>query len=256
MRIATWNMKQAVAPKKKLDELWHWLESSVAPDIAVLTEAKVPSNGPPDGWTAISTEGGIGPRRRWGTVIAARGVEIVPITEIRGRKLVHHWPATVQACEVRRDGAVWGAVVGIYSMVYDAHGNKVGHGGASTPIVLQEIAPVLREYKRVVVAGDLNLWPSSLPRDLDRLKLIDLIDESASTRSPLVGCSGCRRGAKCGHMWTHRNGNSPNAAVQQIDYIFASRKATREVRSVFGGIAAFPDAWDVSDHAPVVADFA
>lgn len=255
MRIATWNMKQAVAPKKKLDELWAWMDSAIAPDIAVLTEAKVPQSGPPDGWDAIWTPEGIGPRRRWGTVIAARGVGITPITHVRRKQLEHHWPGTVQACEVRRDGKLWGAVIGIYGMVYDAYGDKVGHGGESTRIILREVAPVIRAYDRVVVAGDLNLWPAYLPRDLDRLGLIDLIEETAATRSPLARCSGCLEGNRCGHMWTHRNGNSPNAAVQQIDYIFANRKAARDVRSVTGGIADFPDAWDVSDHAPVVADF-
>jgi exonuclease III len=57
-------------------------------------------------------------------------------------------------------------------------------------------------------------------------------------------------------MWTHRNGNSPGAAVQHLDFIFASRQMVRELRQVTGGVRDFPDSWDVSDHAPVVAAFA
>ncbi|MFN5600856.1 MAG: hypothetical protein ACK48T_01885, partial [Acidimicrobiaceae bacterium] len=68
MRIATWNMKQAVAPKKPLAELWKWMEESVDPDVIVLTEAKGPADGVPAGWTAVWRQGGIGPRRTWGTI--------------------------------------------------------------------------------------------------------------------------------------------------------------------------------------------
>ena len=30
-------------------------------------------------------------------------------------------------------------------------------------------------------------------------------------------------------MWTHRNGNGPNAAVQQIDFVFASTPLARQI---------------------------
>ena len=76
IRVATWNMKQAVAPKKPLPELWEWVESEIDPNVIVLTEARVPKDGLPMGWTAIWTTGGIGPRRSWGTIIAARDLEL------------------------------------------------------------------------------------------------------------------------------------------------------------------------------------
>jgi exonuclease III len=57
-------------------------------------------------------------------------------------------------------------------------------------------------------------------------------------------------------MWTHRNTNNPGAAVQHIDYILATKQLCRELVEVTGGIRDFPGAWEVSDHAPVVADFA
>ena len=56
-------------------------------------------------------------------------------------------------------------------------------------------------------------------------------------------------------IWTHKNGNSPNAARQELDFIFATDELADEVSAVGGGIDDFPDAWDVSDHAPVVVDF-
>ena len=60
---------------------------------------------------------------------------------------------------------------------------------------------------------------------------------------------------RCGHLWTHQNENSPNAKRHQIGYIFSSPELAEELVSVTGGVADFPDAWDVIDHALVVADF-
>ena len=40
MRIATWNLKQAVAPKKKVPELMAWADSNIQADAYVFTEAK------------------------------------------------------------------------------------------------------------------------------------------------------------------------------------------------------------------------
>jgi exonuclease III len=56
-------------------------------------------------------------------------------------------------------------------------------------------------------------------------------------------------------MWTHKNTGGANPSIQQVDYIFASDELVGEIRLVKGGSADFPDAWDVSDHAPVVVDF-
>jgi exonuclease III len=56
-------------------------------------------------------------------------------------------------------------------------------------------------------------------------------------------------------MWTHRNNPSPRASRQQIDFILATVELARELDQLTGGISDYPDAWEVSDHAPVVADF-
>ena len=94
--VATWNMKQAVAPKKPLPELWDWIENVINPDVIVLTEARVPKEGLPESWQAIWTPGGIGPRRTWGTIIAARNIDIRPSEFARNigndRTTNHHNP--------------------------------------------------------------------------------------------------------------------------------------------------------------------
>ena len=90
MRVATWNMKQAVAPRRPLADLWSWLEGEVDPDVVVLTEAKVPAGGPPPGWVAVWEPDGIGPRRRWGTVVAGRDAVRLSRRGTPSRRRRHH----------------------------------------------------------------------------------------------------------------------------------------------------------------------
>jgi hypothetical protein len=182
VRIATWNMKQAVAPKKPLAELWAWMEREIDPDVIVLTEAKVPKDGVPPGWTAVWTEGGIGGNRKWGTVIAGRGVELAPLTEIRSRlkatPIEPPWPATLEVVDVLVRGKRWATVVGLYGITVRMDGSKCGHGGHSVPALISSIRPLLDSKRgdRVVVAGDMNLWPRDVSYRFEREGLIDLIE--------------------------------------------------------------------------------
>jgi endonuclease/exonuclease/phosphatase family metal-dependent hydrolase len=148
-------------------------------------------------------------------------------------------------------------LVGIYGITLNRHGESCGHGRYSVPLLLKQLAPLFESDRadRIIVAGDFNMWPCDVPREFNTLGLVDLIADTAHTRPALANCSGCDLGHGCGHLWTHRNGTSPNAAVQQIDYIFATAELRSEVSRVYGGVGDFPEAWDVSDHAPVVAEF-
>ena len=264
MRIATWNLKQAVAPRRPLPELWRWLEERVEPDVAVLTEAKIPVGGLPRGWNAVFDEGGIGPRRRWGTVVAGRGASLVRVesvrTGVRTVDLRPKWPGTLVVADVMRRRERIATVIGLYGLTVDATGKSCGHGGHSVPTLLRAIEPIVNSGRRdrIVLAGDFNLWPRDASRHLHAVGLEDLVEMTSSSRAPLAGCANCLRfksTTHCGHLWTHRNGNSPRAAVQQIDFVCATPQMARRVRRVYGGVGHFTDAWAVSDHAPVVAEF-
>jgi exonuclease III len=263
MRVATWNLKQAVAPKKPLPELWEWAEKAIDPDVIVLTEAKVPKDGVPEGWTAVWTPGGIGPRRRWGNVIAGRGVELEPVTKVdsgpRTKSIEPEWPATLGIVDVLVGGERWATLAAMYGLTVNHQGESCGHGRYSVPKLLATLDPLLRSERgeRLIVAGDMNLWPRDVSYLFERVGLIDLIEWTRNERPPLERCANCAhtRDPECGHLWTHKNGNSPNAAVQQIDFIFATEQLAQSLDRIFGGVSDFPDAWDVSDHAPVVADF-
>ena len=259
MRVATWNIKQAVAPKKPLDDLWLWAADHVNADVMVFTEAKVPKGGVPQGWTAVWDLDGIGKGRRWGTVIAARGLDLIDVSEgVSGRggfSVSHTWPGTVKIVDVVQNGKVLLTVAGVYGITVDVAGNKTGSGYASVPVILDDLRDLMKSTrgKNLVIAGDFNLWPSHMPEVLYK-KMVDVVEETFDARE-LIGCSGCSSmESPCGHMWTHKNGNKPGAKVQHLDYIFVSPKIARNIVEVKGGVADFPDVWDVSDHAPVVME--
>lgn len=259
MRIATWNLKQAVAPKKPLSDLWRWMEREVSPNVIILTEAKVPHGGMSN-WTTQWNPEGVGPRRRWGTVLAGRNVELHKVSqaEIRGRQIPinHQWPSIIEIADVLIHGERWGTIAGIYGLTVDRDGQSCGHGLHTTRLALEELKPLLESdrFERLILGGDFNLWPIHVP-SLLRTEMVDLIEASGADRGPLPGCSGCDLGNSCCHVWTHKNGNSPNAARQQIDYLFASPALAEDLIDVAAGIGDFPDAWEMSDHAPVVAEF-
>ena len=266
MRITTWNTQQAFPQISPADQ-WAWLEEHVAPDVAVLTEARVPDGGPPAGWEALWHPGGIGPRRPWGTVVTGRGVELAPVERVRvGRfrrrtiGIATQLPGAAVVADVTVKGERWATVVGLYGLTLDRDGNRCGNGSYWIPTLVRDLAPLFESDRsdRIIVAGDFNLcpadyrWGSLLPN------LFDVATITSEDRVPLEGCTRCDAvpTTECGHLWTHRNGKSPNAAVQNIDYIFATDGLLAELERVSGGAADYPGIWDVSDHAPVVADFA
>jgi len=260
MRIATWNMKQ-VAPKKPIADRWTWMENRIDPDVVVLTEAKVPETRPPGDWSAIWHPGGVGKTRPWGTAVASRGVDLTEITEIRRRfrsvPLQFEWPAVVHAADVLVGHERWGTVIGLYGITLGPDGTSIGSGKYSVEILMEQLNPLLRSDRRerLIVAGDFNLTPKGMIGLADDFGLVDLTASTADSRPPLDGCTGCDSGDTCGHMWTHRNTDQPGAKAQNIDYILATPALAREVTTVTGGARDFPDAWEISDHAPVVADF-
>jgi len=242
-------MKQAVAPKKPLDELWDWVHSTINPNIIVLTEARVPKDGLPDGWQAVWTPGGIGPRRTWGTVIAVRNHDIRPTTFSRNAAndptFIEPHPGSVHTADIIIDNQVWATVVGAYGFMPEAK-----NGWDSLAGIVHECADVFDSgVNRLILAGDFNLWPDDLvPTIEENLFLIDVVGNIEGIKPMPDGRGGSR-------IWTHKNGNSPNAAKQELDFIFISEALGNQLLGAGGGIEDFPDAWDYSDHAPVIAYF-
>lgn len=263
IRVATWNTKQAVAPVLGASAAWEWMEREIAPDLVVLTEAKVPKAGVPGGWAAEWEADGFGPNRRWGTIVAARGeVSLRRLYEVEDgglrRRLAPTWPAAAIVSDVLIRQELWATIVGIYGVTVDLDGASVGHGFFSVPRLLEDLEDLLGSVRgeRLIVAGDLNLLPRAAVPIAEEFGLIDLIEATGNDRSgPLARCRLCNLGDSCRHLWTHRNRGGKYPSVQQIDYLFASERIANEVDRVYGGYGDFPHADEASDHAPVVAEF-
>ena len=243
IRLATWNTKQGVAPRQKAPVLWDWISRETQADILVLTEARVTAEGIPDGWQAVYTPGGLGGRRNYGTIIAARNVKI---QRAEYPRLQDHseYPnfATTFAVEVFVGDELELVVLGAYGLL-DDHEN----GFSELRYIIAEYADVVDEYgvERVVIAGDFNLWPEHMLPIVEQLYL----DDVTSQRKSFPKLREPRGGSR---IWTHKNGaKDTDGARQELDFIFVSKHFDGQLKDIRGGVDDFPDAWDMSDHAPV-----
>jgi len=260
MRIVTWNLSTPFTKADSRQEQWAWVNKRLAADIAVLTEAEIPQSGLPSGWNAIYQPGGIGGTRRWGTIIASRdGVELRDITDGAegkdGFTLTHTRPGTVVVTDIMKKKKIVATLVGVYAMTTDINGKKVGNGEKSLAEILRDLQPLFnsKRSKRLIFAGDLNLLPNNVLDEL-YIRFYDAVVVTENKRWEPGYCCDCAPDQMCGHMWTHWNRSVPDR-VQNIDYVFISKKLYNRLGSVTGGRRDFPDAELLSDHAPVVADF-
>ena len=247
-RIATWNTKQGVAPRQKEPELWKWIQETIDPDLIVLTEAKAPKAGFPKGWSAIWIPGGVGNRRPFGTVIAGKHIELQK-TEFRRRRTRSAEnrpnPATTFCVDVLREGELLLRVLGHYGLML---GDKSGLDALD--VLNREVDDILHEHgdKRFIVAGDFNLWPDYVVghfKSISMTSVTDLRKSFPTLRDPQYGS----------RVWTHKNGaKATDGMRQELDFIFVSKDLKKKCISTKGGVGDYPDAWEMSDHAPVDVD--
>ena len=249
-RIATWNTKQGVAPRQKEPELWKWIQETIDPDLIVLTEAKAPKAGFPQGWSGIWVPGGVGKKRPWGTVIAGRNIELVK-TDFKRRKTKSEAnrpnPSTTFCVDVRLDGEVFCRVMGHYGLMLDSM-----DGIDALRLLHREIDDVISEHgdKKLIVAGDFNIWPDYVVdsfRDIGLTSVTDLRKTFPTLRDHQYGS----------RIWTHKNGAKTSDGMrQELDFMFISKDLKKKFVSTKGGVGDYPDAWEMSDHAPVTVDLA
>ena len=253
LRIATWNMRAAFPKLKgptKTEEMWKWAHANLAADIYVFTEAKIPETGKPNGWNAVWVEGGIGGRRPWGTIVASPTLELQrsEFASNPDNDPEHEYPvpATTECVDVVINGEVWGTVVGAYGFLSDGKSGDEALFG----IACQIMDALLAHELPLIVAGDFNLHPRDVLELFDVIHMKDVIAIDGSRKERADGIGGTR-------VWTHKNTDDPNknASIQELDFIFATEDLWDELIDVRAGIEDFPDAWTVSDHAPVVAEF-
>lgn len=252
LRVVTWNM-QVLFPVRS-DGKWEYLRDVIRPDVAVLTEAK-----PGDtGYQLTYKEDGLGKRRRWGTIVASdpalRAVELPQVRyRLRTHDLYGTWPGSVVVVDIFAGTDLLLTVAGVYAVTVDGTGKSVGHGRHTTLAIAEDLAPLFRARKHVLFAGDLNAWPPEVRPRLAELPLVDLIEQTAGSRPPNDNCA-CQDPKPTAHIWTHANKANPTKE-QQVDYLFATPTLADRLTALQGGPADFPDIWEWSDHAPLVAEF-
>jgi endonuclease/exonuclease/phosphatase family metal-dependent hydrolase len=256
LRVVVWNIAQDPAAWAALDRL--------DPDICLLNEAVVPADRLAI-WSDTGTHGRDGKRRPWSAAITSR-YPTAAITDARPQwrhsrrnvPFVCSRPGSWVAARVETPmGAV--TAVSLYGLMDEL-------SDASMHRSLSECSPVFddpRYSDMVLLGGDLNTgtqWPRSdathNARDrgvLQRIEAYGLNDCVRATRAPgrLAGCP-CMEGESCSHVRTRRDARHP-AVPYQTDYLFASARARLTLSSC--EVLASDEWFEISDHAPIVADF-
>ena len=252
-RIATWNM-QTLFPVRANGK-WGYLADTIGADVAVLTEAKPD---PASTYSQVYKEGGLGKNKRWGTIVAARpGLTLGEVPHVKYRfrsyELYRTVPGSVVVCDVLSGEKRLLTVVGVYATTVDRDGESVGHGAYTTTDIFDDLDMLFasRNDRGVIVAGDLNLWPNDAHRYMADVPLVDLVEHTADQRPPTPDCV-CEAPKPCHHIWTHKNRSGEK--FQQIDYLFATPDIADRLVALTGGPEGFPDIWEWSDHAPLVAE--
>lgn len=247
VRLVTWNVAGAF-PRKSAAEQWDWLETNCDPDVVVLTEARPPKEGFRGEWDMIYLPEGVGPRRRWGTLIASRDYDIVETSfrrhMTRDQSDRPH-PAASFAVDVMSNGKTFIRILGHYALML---GEKNGYDALD--LTLNELEDLTRAHgnKRTIVAGDFNLWPDHVEPEMKKYGFTSSTALRATFPNLHQPIGGTR-------IWTHKNGKKDGGGkCQELDFIFMSKDLVSSVVGSWGGVDDFPDSWDMSDHAPVVVE--
>jgi len=255
--VVAWNMQHRQASWEALGRL--------RADVALLTEAKVPSSGiEANVIGGQRTEGLDGNDRPWSAAVVSAS-PLRPIDDARasryGRPIPIPFapsrPGSWVAASVTLPDIGDVTVVALYGLMDEK-------SDASLHRSLSELAPLFddpRYRERLVLGGDLNTWTGwaagswHLERDrivLDRIGAYGLVDvlDRARAEGRLDGCP-CSL-EDCRHTRTRLDPRKPEVPYQ-MDYLFASPAMAELLESC---VVPSEEPWPApSDHYPIVATF-
>jgi endonuclease/exonuclease/phosphatase family metal-dependent hydrolase len=243
MRIVTWNMNHGFR-RHQAAEQWAFLDS-LEPTIALVQEAPERDGN----FIRREVEG-----RGLGTGVLGYGE--VKLTEVPCVRLGEPLPArhleashpgsfVVAECDLGLGRKL--QAISIYGLMKSAF-TKVVYATAPLHRLLSDLTPILdahRNKKPVVMGGDLNITPQfPAPDGRAHQVIIDRIEAFGMTN-----CLGaCNAGA---FVRTLRHQNKIDSAPYQNDWLFASTT----LKPISCKALDTKEAWALSDHCPVVADF-
>jgi endonuclease/exonuclease/phosphatase family metal-dependent hydrolase len=244
LRIATWNFNTWINRGKKRisnSQLWQWIKLQTAADLLILTEAATPP--PADesaGWASVHRPGGFPRVSGWGTLITGRGLRVEQITRFGDYELDTHFPGSLTAAGVWRGDDFIATVIGLY-LPYrkDKKRNFVGHPTQDLMTMCGDFTQLFAHCKGpFIVAGDLNDEHSVIPSPLSQkgTHATRLVDPFAASR-PIT----------FEQDWVPRR-------RFKLDYLYLSESLAGRITQKKGGIADFPDAFTMSDHAPLMVE--
>ena len=261
LKIATWNMNRWQQSEAERLGAWSYLTETVQPDIALLQET-VP---PPGQENVVYCMGGIGMRRPWGSAVVGYGRSVTELTTVkspyadRDVSLLQTHPGCVAIAQTPLPDGSLLTVISVYGLI------DAGYAQTTVLRILADLTPIFdtglfREH--MVLGGDLNIGKMGRPTDkhVQRYKLmfeyfetfgfVDCLDWMFGAARHLPHCP-CGQ-ALCRHTRTQRRRQSPDVPYNN-DYILASRGMAERLTSCHA--LDQDDAWALSDHCPVVADF-
>jgi hypothetical protein len=256
MRVLAWNMDHWKRRADQREAAWQFLKQQ-QPAVALLQEASPPERHR----AAVYNEDTSAGRRSWGTAVLAPGLPIDAVTSVQvtGKtfQLIGTYPGSLAIATV--DVPSFGIVtcVSIYGFL------DQGWAITSMHHLLSDLAPLLhaRRNDLLVMGGDLNAstqlskpwryYHRNLFERIELFGMVNLLGATAPGRRALRDCPG--EDEPCQHVQTHQH---PRSQVPwHNDYLYATRKLAERLTAC-GVVEAGDPPWSLSDHRPVVADFA
>jgi len=244
LRIATWNLNTWInRSKKKIsnNQLWQWAKQNLAADLVIFTEAATP---PPseiaDEWSEVHRPGGFPGVSGWGTLIAGRGLRVERITQFGDYELDTRFPGSLTAADVWREDQFIATVIGLY-LPYrkDKKKDFIGHPTQDLMTMRGDIEQLFCHREGpFIVAGDLNDEHAAIPQPLSKMGAdgTQLVDPFAGVPPKTYE-----------QDWMSRRQFT-------LDYLYLSESLASQVVNKLGGIADFPTAFRMSDHAPLMVE--
>jgi endonuclease/exonuclease/phosphatase family metal-dependent hydrolase len=241
LRVLTWNLNHAFRAADR--RAWEYIES-LQPDIALLQEARRP---PFEG--SIGTE--IPRRGTWGTWIVPFGR--TALTEIpwislgekrpRGYLEASH-PGAFCVAQARLPSRRVVTVASVYGMLSLTVRNGRRYAVTTVHRTLSDLTPILdvkRSKAALILAGDLNVTPQIREPDT-------AAHEAVIQRIKAFGLGDCLGDA---HEGRFVRTYAKHELDWQDDWVFASPA----LRCTMCEPVDTKEAWTLSDHCPVIAEF-
>lgn len=250
MRIVTWNMNY-MSRKDRHEDAWNYLIDELHPDIALVQEARPPTNFSFDSrllWHQILDRGD------WGSGIYSKNY---PLREI---DFENSYPGSLVGAEIKLPNGEMMAVFSLYGKLDRKNGDKTGYATTSVHKMISELTWILIGSpsfkglnKNLVIGGDFNI---SVQCDIDQQKKSDGGYRNAHR---LLFERICDFGLHSVFDWSGKDGfkqtlrHTTSKEPWQNDYIFLSQRLN-EKKMREPEVHLNEKICELSDHNPIIVD--